>query len=96
MHVWLNKTTYRRESVHWMSLMAGVAWSLLLAIGQIYRIKLARILTIFYLCLVGLVSVGMLFLTVPQMLPLKYMTANRETANGIALLCVSGAFLAAR
>ena len=67
----------------------------LVAFGLLIRVRLARLLAIFWACLVGIVTLVGSLLPILQMFPLQYFTLEAAVINGAVLLYVSGLFSAA-
>ena len=67
----------------------------LVAFGLLIRVRLARLLVIFWACLVAIVTLIGSLLPILQMFPLQYFTLEAALLNGAVLLYVSGLFSAA-
>ena len=67
----------------------------LIAIGLLVGVPIARLITIFWACFIGIVTVIGTILPILQMFPLRYFTIEAAILNGAALLYVLGVFSAA-
>ena len=67
----------------------------LVAIGLLAGVRLARLITIFWACSIGVVTLIGSILPILQMFPLRYFTIEAAILNGAALLYVCGLFSAA-